>query len=1258
MKIILSRKGFDADNGGTASPILPDGTMLSFPIPQSSGGLRYSQIRYGETTYSKLWKELKPGQAEFAKFCHLDPDLRPNARKELPENWVPIFGQASIAEKHLENQGVEVGDLFMFFGWFRETEEVDGAIKYKRGGKDIHALYGYLQIGSIVHGPACGRYSWHPHAKSVSLDNTMYIASEKLIIDGKDTELPGYGVFKFSEKVQLTMPGQSRSRWLLPACFKNVTISMHDKDCFKKEGYFQSVGRGQEFVVSEGKRITNWAYKIIRENIDMSNYINQIPETTAKEEKAKTTTKTKNLKKRFDFGNANDAQKVAIQTTEGPLLIIAGPGTGKTYTLVKRVVYLITEKNVQPEEIMVATFTEKAAKELITRVTNELYAVGVSIDLNEMYIGTFHSICLRILKEHLEYTRLKKNYRALDQFEQQYLVFQKIGQFRKLPNYDAVITKDSAWNPAGEIVKYVNSLVEELVDIDKMLKDRDPQIAGLAQIVKKYQEIIGEENYIDFSGLQTEAYRLFNEHPEILEELQQKIKYLMVDEYQDTNYIQEELVFMIAGKRKNICVVGDDDQGLYRFRGATIRNILEFPSHFPKNKCKQVKLVNNYRSEAHIIDFYNQWMHETGDYNHSFNWGNFRFDKIIKAEKPNCYKGTSVFKCSGNDPTDWYENVLAFITSLKKKKQLTDLNQIAFLTKSVKNDKIRGLINYLEENGIQVYSPRSDMFFTRQEVMEVLGCLMLCFPDYANKLEKRQFTYDFDKLYEYYDDCVYCANELIADKKNPLKKWIDDKQKVHSTLAGKSTDYAFVDLLYQLLQFEPFSEYIGIDMKSGVVDERPARNLAMLSSVLGNYEYIHRIDVLSGKSIERDVEWLFNTFFRFLHDGGIQEYEDDTEYAPSGCVSFMTIHQSKGMEFPIVIVDSLHLYPKENTRERNLATLLRKVETKYYHRKTFEHYDDIIYFDFWRLYYTAFSRAQNMLVLSCAEVPRGLWRTPSWAFKGMYDRLESYEDVDLAKIKLDKVKPVNLKDTFSFTSHIAVYENCAVQYKFFKELGFEQKRIGATLFGTLVHETIEDVHKAALRHEENLIDADSIRDWLNTNYNTLSKKEHSYLGQQQIETAYKQVLRYTQNNGPDWSRIQEAEVEVSLVKPDYILMGQVDLIRGKGDTVEIVDFKSEKKPDNKMKDELFERYRKQLEVYAYLVEEKTGRKVSKMHLYYTGDESGNPLVSFNKSKVSLEKTIQEFDDVVDHIHAKDFSHKAKDKKSCVNCDMRYYCKRK
>lgn len=143
------------------------------------------------------------------------------------------------------------------------------------------------------------------------------------------------------------------------------------------------------------------------------------------------------------------------------------------------------------------------------------------------------------------------------------------------------------------------------------MQDSDSQIVAIANIMEQYDILMEDENLIDFSSIQTEAYKLLTEHPDILKDLQEKIKYVMVDEYQDTNYIQELLVFLIAGENKNICVVGDDDQGLYRFRGATIRNILEFPGHFADGECKQVKLVTNYRSEKEIIDFYNNWMSTT-----------------------------------------------------------------------------------------------------------------------------------------------------------------------------------------------------------------------------------------------------------------------------------------------------------------------------------------------------------------------------------------------------------------------------------------------------------------------------------------------------------------------------------------------------------------------------------------------------------------------------------------------------------------------
>lgn len=250
----------------------------------------------------------------------------------------------------------------------------------------------------------------------------------------------------------------------------------------------------------------------------------------------------------FNYGNANEAQKEAISATDGLVLITAGPGTGKTFTLVKRAVYLIQECGIKPEQIMMATFTEKAAKELITRITNELAERNVSVNVNEMYIGTFHSLCLRIIKENLEFTRLKRNYRLLDTFDQKYLVFRNFHKFKNIEGIDELLSKGGSWKRSDEICTYINHLSEEMVDIEALQSDDNPGIRTLGRVLSVYQEMLEEGNLIDFSTIQTECYKLLMQNKQILEELQDKLQYLMIDEYQDTNYIQEQIVFLLGAK--------------------------------------------------------------------------------------------------------------------------------------------------------------------------------------------------------------------------------------------------------------------------------------------------------------------------------------------------------------------------------------------------------------------------------------------------------------------------------------------------------------------------------------------------------------------------------------------------------------------------------------------------------------------------------------------------------------------------------------
>ena len=219
-------------------------------------------------------------------------------------------------------------------------------------------------------------------------------------------------------------------------------------------------------------------------------------------------------------------------------------------------------------------------------------------------------------------------------------------------------------------------------------------------------------------------------------------------------------------------------------------------------------------------------------------------------------------------------------------------------------------------------------------------------------------------------------------------------------------------------------------------------------------------------------------------------------------------------------------------------------------------------------------------------------------------------------------------------------------------------RASAMLFGTLVHETIEDIHRAALRHEESTITTENVSRWFDANYATLTKMEHTYLAAPQRDAALNQVLRYMERQHGNWSSIQQAEVDVSMVMPDYIIEGKIDLIRGEGDTVEIVDFKAERKPDMEKMRERIERYRRQLHIYAHLVEERTGKKVSKMHLYYTGEDSGVPTISFPYTKTAVEGTMAVFDDTVRKIMRKEFHRCADNPKVCESCDFRFYCKNK
>ncbi|HYT37660.1 MAG TPA: UvrD-helicase domain-containing protein, partial [Ktedonobacteraceae bacterium] len=273
----------------------------------------------------------------------------------------------------------------------------------------------------------------------------------------------------------------------------------------------------------------------------------------------------------------NDQQRAIITHDDGPLLVIAGPGSGKTHSLILRAMNLLLLDKAKPEEFVLCTFTEKAANEMLTRMTALARRIDYRKDLSFMRIGTIHSLCNRLIMEYRHYTPLENGYETLDKFSQWFFLFDHLNEICSNDAINLFKNKwGSAWYVAKELQRYFDKIMEEDVDVDQSCFRSNPFRSHLARAYRKYQRVLMLENCVGFASVQKIAHKLLR-NAEHSCKITQGIRYVFVDEYQDTNYIQEQIVLRLASATGNICVVGDEDQALYRFRGATVRNILEFP---------------------------------------------------------------------------------------------------------------------------------------------------------------------------------------------------------------------------------------------------------------------------------------------------------------------------------------------------------------------------------------------------------------------------------------------------------------------------------------------------------------------------------------------------------------------------------------------------------------------------------------------------------------------------------------------------------
>lgn len=446
-------------------------------------------------------------------------------------------------------------------------------------------------------------------------------------------------------------------------------------------------------------------------------------------------------------------------------------------------------------------------------------------------------------------------------------------------------------------------------------------------------------------------------HAETADAVTRDLRYVLVDEYQDTNYVQEQLLLRLTEKSRNLCVVGDEDQSLYRFRGATVRNILEFPQRMPG--CMVVKLTTNYRSHRAIVDRYDRWMG-------SANWSNpngsqFRYDKTIEADDGAAHPDyPAVISIWGQNRTDEASRLADLVDFLKKNGVISDYSQVALLLHSVREDHSGRYLTALDAKGIPAFCPRARAYFDIPEVNYLVACFAVLFGWYDSG--RGQVAGVVAELADYVDQAIVQLGRRFGAP-HPLavalQQWTAEIARLRE---GEALDLRPADYFYHLLALEPFT--------TAVRNENTARNLAIFSQLLNVFQSYYHYTVVTHRNREFLRFHFFNSFLRLLYDGGINEYEDPDQPFPKGHVQVMTIHQAKGLEFPVVIVGSLSTQlssPKQI--DRDLA--------RFYHRLPFEPESRITLFDRMQLHYVAFSRPQKVLVRHChGNGSRGNYR---WA---------------------------------------------------------------------------------------------------------------------------------------------------------------------------------------------------------------------------------------------------------------------------------------
>ncbi len=990
--------------------------------------------------------------------------------------------------------------------------------------------------------------------------------------------------------------------------------------------------------------------------------------------------------------NLNDAQKKAVTFGEGPLLIVAGAGTGKTTVITQRIAWLILEKKLKTDSILALTFTDKAAGEMEERID-----VALPYGYVDLWVSTFHAFCERILKDNALEIGLPPDFKLLNQVDQALLVREQFDRF----NLDY-------YRPLGNPTKFIQALVkhfsrakdenilpQDYLEYAKNVKlDRDQaeflkkkegerisekeRIQEVADAYHVYQQLLLEKSSLDFGDLILYAIKLLKERPNVLKRYQEQFAYILVDEFQDTNHAQYELIKLLAAPKNNVTVVGDDDQSIYKFRGAAISNILEFKKDFPNSQ--EIVLTENYRSKQNILDLAYKFIQLNNPNRLEYQLSHGHIDpkgrplqtKISKQLHSTTGDAGLIEHMHFRGHTEEASGVVKKILDLKRDDPKLTWSDFSILVRA--NSYASDFLAVLRRYDVPYHFLASSGLYSQPEVMDIIAYLKMLdnYHESASLWRVLNFPHwqlphkDLIEFSRYASrrnvslyDAMKIGRSLQSVSQETLKK-IDDVL----GMIEKHTAFAKQKTVGQVgLQFMQDSGYLQHLTEN--------QNQENLDKIMHLNQFFRKIEQFESNHDDKSVHSFLKEFEMMQEAGEEGALLPPFEEGPDA-VKLMTLHSAKGLEFSYVFLVNLvdKRFPSVERKEpiELPEALIKEIIPE----------GDVHLQEERRLFYVGMTRAKQALFFTSADdyggtrkkrpsrflVELGFQRKEGTEEVDFSERLRQPEQMSRQEVSYVEFLRKSIPEKASFTQ-IRAFETCPKQYKYAHIFKIPVEGRFTFSFGKSVHNTLfrffKLVKERATNNQASLFSTSKapkstqpivtleellviyenawIPDWYESSKH---QEEYQRKGKQQLQQWYLAM----QGKFPVPVHLEKSfNVKIG----ERLLKGVIDRIDpvGENGEVEIIDYKTGAVPKG---GKLEEDDKRQLFIYDLAVRDVLGLKPKNLTYHYL---EGNQLLSFASDPATLEETREYLTQTVEAIHGSTFA--ATPGYWCKTCDFYQIC---